>query len=112
MSELSQAQKNKLNNFLRSLNQRITNFVEEVIAEEGGVKGEGELAKKKAEENEMELDELLRELKEEEGEKKTEKEEKMVFEEEDEGDKEVIVEKKQDNFGNINALLDKVLEKN
>ena len=103
MSELSQAQKNKLNNFLRSLNQRITNFVEELMMEEDGIKGEDELAKKKAEENEVELEELLKELKMEE--EKSEKKEEAVTEQKEE---------KNDEEGGVvgaNALLDKVLQK-
>ena len=36
MSNLSQEQKTKVNNFLRSLNQRITNFIEEIVVESSG----------------------------------------------------------------------------
>lgn len=76
MSSLSQAQKNQLNNFLRSLNQRITNFVEEMILEDGqgGAKKSSDgrenektsFEKQKAQERALELDELLEELKNEE----------------------------------------------
>lgn len=36
MSSLNQEQRTKVNNFLRSLNQRITNFIEEMVAEGSG----------------------------------------------------------------------------
>jgi len=64
MSSLSQSQKTKLNNYLRSSNQRLTNFIEELMSEgqEGRGVEKGKAAASRSQNQLKELDQLLDDL--------------------------------------------------